>query len=279
MEHVNTTGRTRLFYAWCNQKCPGVVVYYLENLMKNYVQLCEQTEAPISGEVAQRMIQYGRPMHSCMGVQTEGGELANKFKRIIFYGDKPDFTNTKEEIGDILWYLGILCGFLGITMDDCMEANIAKLAERYKKKGKFNEAEALLRNLGAEREVLERTGSALAEVPSKEVIDGLPSRDNKDRDDLVMGNKADAKIMEANARRAELEHKYGGKDKLIDHLLSQNPHCYDGVKSDPDFVPPGVQRAGSAHFVPREEPHQPGGVSTFGYHPGGALPSRDNPLE
>ena len=123
--------------------------------MKNYIQCCKTTEAPISPEIVARLEKYGRHLHACCGVHTEGGELHDRFKRIVFYGEEPDFTNAAEEIGDIFWYLGILCDALGITFEQCMEANIAKLAKRYERKGKFDEAAALKRNLEGERQVLE----------------------------------------------------------------------------------------------------------------------------
>jgi len=88
-----------------------------------------------------------------MGVVTESGELMDALKKHIYYGAELDKTNVKEEIGDLLWYVGILCDTLGLTFEEVFETNIAKLKARYG--DKFNETGALNRNLEKEREILE----------------------------------------------------------------------------------------------------------------------------
>ena len=39
----------------------------------------------------------------------------------------------KGELGDIMWYIALMCKELGITMDDVAEANIDKLFGRKKR--------------------------------------------------------------------------------------------------------------------------------------------------
>lgn len=125
--------------------------------MKDYIARVLTTKAPVTEELIGRLTSQETVdiLHGLIGLQTETGEFADRFKRSIFYGKMPDNVNFAEEVGDILWYLGIILNALGLTFEQCMEANIAKLAERYKKAGKFSEMEALTRNLDSERQVLE----------------------------------------------------------------------------------------------------------------------------
>lgn len=155
-------------------------------------------------------------LHAAMGLMTEAVELAEGFA-------SGDVTNIKEEIGDILWYMPLMCrglqinltdlfaseeweanpigiatadsviqvcgkilnaqkkavayekyiatgGYIdllrtlarmlvaiaeryGFTLEQCADANIAKLRARYPTG--FSEVDAVFRNLSAERKVLE----------------------------------------------------------------------------------------------------------------------------
>lgn len=88
-----------------------------------------------------------------MGLLTEAGEFADKFKRHIFYAAPLDMTNSAEEVGDIMWYLSILLDHVGIDWEQCMQANIAKLKKRYG--DKYAHHAALNRDLDGERKTLE----------------------------------------------------------------------------------------------------------------------------
>jgi hypothetical protein len=52
----------------------------------------------------------------------------------LFYHQRLDEDNLKEEIGDLLWYVALICNTLGIQMSDCMESNIRKLQKRFPEK-------------------------------------------------------------------------------------------------------------------------------------------------
>lgn len=95
-----------------------------------------------------------RLLHGVVGACTEVGELQDQLKRHLFYGKALDEVNMKEEVSDVLWYLNIICDELGFTLEQAMEANIAKLESRYK--GGFTEQKAVERDLSTERSKLER---------------------------------------------------------------------------------------------------------------------------
>ena len=64
------------------------------------------------------------------GVSSEAGELLEKFKKLIWHKkDIPQYEIVLE-IGDILWYLVMLCDNLGISLDWVIAANLDKLQGR-----------------------------------------------------------------------------------------------------------------------------------------------------
>lgn len=70
-------------------------------------------------------------MHMAIGVSGEAGELLDAIKKQVIYRKPLDMDNVLEEMGDIEFYLEGLRQGLGITRDDCLAANIAKLGKRY----------------------------------------------------------------------------------------------------------------------------------------------------
>jgi NTP pyrophosphatase (non-canonical NTP hydrolase) len=94
-----------------------------------------------------------RLIHGVMGVQTEAGELADTLKKATFYGRPFDRINILEEVGDVLWYLTVICDAAGSSLEIVMNKNIAKLRGRYG--DQFSEEKAVNRRLDIEREVLE----------------------------------------------------------------------------------------------------------------------------
>lgn len=69
-----------------------------------------------------------------LGLTSESGEVADKFKKIIRNkGGKftaEDYEAIKKELGDVLWYLSMIADELGLSFDDVASANLAKLADR-----------------------------------------------------------------------------------------------------------------------------------------------------
>lgn len=125
-------------------------------------ELAVQTEAPVTPEMLQRFQnpETIRILHAAMGLSTEAGELLDNLKKHLFYGKDIDKVNLMEEMGDLDWYLNLLCHSLDITMDVISLANVQKLAARYG--GKFSEHRAVIRDLRKELEELKtnlRAGS------------------------------------------------------------------------------------------------------------------------
>lgn len=92
-------------------------------------------------------------VHMILGMQTESAELSDVFKKNIAYGREIDWTNIKEEIGDLMWYIANICNINKWDLREILETNINKLEARYPEK--FTEDKALNRNLDVERKILE----------------------------------------------------------------------------------------------------------------------------
>lgn len=93
------------------------------------------------------------------GLTNEVGEISDIIKAAIEYGRGPvDKTHVKEEIGDAVWRLCQLADAFGLTLEDCLTANLNKLQNKAKgryKSGAFTEEAANNRTLEAERKALE----------------------------------------------------------------------------------------------------------------------------
>lgn len=92
-------------------------------------------------------------LHGAMGAATEAGELVDGLKKHIFYGRPLDRVNLVEELGDLAWYIALMCGALNVSLDHVLTVNIDKLKVRYPEK--FTEEFANNRDLAAELEILE----------------------------------------------------------------------------------------------------------------------------
>ena len=97
-----------------------------------------------------------RLLHGAMGIVTEAGELMDAMKKVMFYKRELDRINLIEELGDLFWYVALMCDELGVSFDEVMQKNIAKLMARYPEK--FTVEDEQNRKLGVERGVLEGYG-------------------------------------------------------------------------------------------------------------------------
>lgn len=70
-------------------------------------------------------------IHMAVGVSGEAGELLDAVKKATIYQKPIDRENVVEELGDIEFYLEGLRQGLGITREETLDHNIAKLSKRY----------------------------------------------------------------------------------------------------------------------------------------------------
>lgn len=126
---------------------------------KEYVEGVLTTEPSDYSPVKERLQDTGtvRLLHAMVGLCTESGEIQDQIKKHVFYGKPLDKTNLVEELGDLFWYIGVMSAELGVSFEEIMAKNNAKLRARYG--AKFTERAALNRNLENERKVLEGNGT------------------------------------------------------------------------------------------------------------------------
>lgn len=70
-------------------------------------------------------------LHMSVGIAGEAGELLDAIKKAAIYRKPIDRANVVEELGDLEFYMEGLRQGLGITRQEVLEHNIAKLSKRY----------------------------------------------------------------------------------------------------------------------------------------------------
>lgn len=69
--------------------------------------------------------------HAVLGIAGEAGEIVDALKKHRVYGQPLNTQNVVEELGDLAWYIALACRALDVSFDDCLKANLRKLAKRY----------------------------------------------------------------------------------------------------------------------------------------------------
>jgi len=69
--------------------------------------------------------------HAATGVAGEAGELLDAVKKHAIYNKPLDRENIVEELGDLEFYMEQLRQNVGVTREETLVANMAKLAVRY----------------------------------------------------------------------------------------------------------------------------------------------------
>jgi len=66
-----------------------------------------------------------------LGLAGESGEVVDRVKKMLYQGHRLDALGLLEELGDVLWYIALMCNALGWTLDDALDLNVTKLRKRY----------------------------------------------------------------------------------------------------------------------------------------------------
>jgi NTP pyrophosphatase (non-canonical NTP hydrolase) len=72
-----------------------------------------------------------------MGIAGEAGEIVEKWKKGIAYRngefDEEQHKDFAKELGDVVWYIAVLADSLGLSLEEVMQMNVKKLADRQKR--------------------------------------------------------------------------------------------------------------------------------------------------
>jgi len=93
-----------------------------------YGDACGVVSGGSPGEGAVRLA------YVALGLAGESGEVANKVKKIIRDRDgvvcAEDVYSLAKELGDVSWYLAMVCSELGLSLGDVFAGNLRKLGAR-----------------------------------------------------------------------------------------------------------------------------------------------------
>lgn len=101
---------------------------------KKYVELSDRTCKHIGEEGLLVVPAQYDLIHAAFGIAGESGEIVDAVKKHVFYGKPLDVKNLREEVGDVMWYIALMCRTLNVTLEELMQENIDKLTARYPEK-------------------------------------------------------------------------------------------------------------------------------------------------
>lgn len=76
---------------------------------------------------------FGGILNACLGLSGEVGEFNDMIKKWIFHEKDLDKEHLKKEIGDVMWYVAMICESVGFDLEDVLQTNVDKLKARYPK--------------------------------------------------------------------------------------------------------------------------------------------------
>lgn len=74
---------------------------------------------------------FGGVLNGCLGLAGESGEVLDMVKKWVFHEKELDRDHVKKEIGDVMWYVAMLCESFGFELDEILQMNVDKLKTRY----------------------------------------------------------------------------------------------------------------------------------------------------
>jgi len=100
--------------------------------LKGYQKLCKRTSKKFEPPEREILI-WG------LGIAGEAGDVAGCIKKTIAH-DNDQTSGTRENLGDVMWYVAMICNYYGWDLQKVLEENINKLKKRYPKGFTFKDA-------------------------------------------------------------------------------------------------------------------------------------------
>lgn len=73
----------------------------------------------------------GGVLNACLGLAGEVGETLDMIKKWVFHEKELDVEHLKKELGDIMWYMAMMCCSFDFDLDEILQMNVDKLKARY----------------------------------------------------------------------------------------------------------------------------------------------------
>jgi len=108
-----------------------------EKLLKEYQEFCISVAQKFKNSEKEILV-WG------LGLVGEAGDAAGCIKKTYAH-DNDQKAGIKENLGDTLWYIAMICNFYGWDLKDVLKENIDKLSKRYVK-GHFTTEDAGRKN-------------------------------------------------------------------------------------------------------------------------------------
>ena len=91
--------------------------------LKEYQKLCQKTAKKFRDKEKEIMT-WG------LGISGEAGDVAGCIKKTYSHRDNQKDA-IRENLGDTLWYIAMICNFFNWNLEDVLKENIGKLEERH----------------------------------------------------------------------------------------------------------------------------------------------------
>lgn len=100
--------------------------------LKDYQEFCQKIALPQETK-EKEILGWG------LEISGEAGDVAGCIKKTYIHKDNK-IDGIKENLGDTMWYIAMICNFYGWDMNDIIEENVTKLQKRYTKGISFEAA-------------------------------------------------------------------------------------------------------------------------------------------
>jgi NTP pyrophosphatase (non-canonical NTP hydrolase) len=91
--------------------------------LKEYQKFCKKIAKKFDSK-EKEVLTWG------LGIAGEAGDVAGCIKK-TFAHNNDQKAGIKENLGDTLWYIAVICNSFGWDLDEVLEENVEKLKKRY----------------------------------------------------------------------------------------------------------------------------------------------------
>lgn len=114
------------FEVWCHLN-PDLAPSWFKNNKERKMRASEYQNATRGFAVYPEENEFA---YLTLGLAAEAGEVADKAAKYFRGDDNRDAAEFRKELGDCMWFISQLCNRFGWQLEDVMQENINKLADR-----------------------------------------------------------------------------------------------------------------------------------------------------